>query len=74
MAVIDNVAYHYRQREDSMFKLNVGYSAEVQKLKYLYDYLLKWDEKMPDELELKIGSGLFPFYRNYEVGWKTTER
>lgn len=53
VAVIDNVAYHYRQREDSMLKQSTGYSAEAQKLKYLYDYLNHW--AMDTELELNIG-------------------
>lgn len=53
VAVVDNVAYHYRQREDSMLKRSTGYSVEAQKLKYLYDYLLCWAEKTPGELEIK---------------------
>ena len=44
VAVIDNVAYHYRQREDSMLKQSTGYSTEAQKLLYLYDYLMHWAE------------------------------
>jgi glycosyltransferase involved in cell wall biosynthesis len=42
ITVIDNVAYHYRQREDSMLKQSASYSREAQKLKYLYDYLCTW--------------------------------
>lgn len=53
VAVIDNVAYHYRQREDSMLKQSTGYSAEAQKLLYLYDYLMRWAEKTPVELGIK---------------------
>lgn len=53
VAVIDNVAYHYRQREDSMLKQNSGYSAEAQKLRYLYDYLMQWAEKTPQEMRIK---------------------
>ncbi len=52
VAVIDNVAYHYRQREDSMLKQNVGYSTEAQKLKYLHDYLNRWAEGTDSELEI----------------------
>lgn len=53
VAVIDNVAYHYRQREDSMLKQSAGYSFEAQKLKYLYDYLMQWAERTPQELGIK---------------------
>jgi len=53
VAVIDNVAYHYRQREDSMLKQSSGYSAEAQKLLYLYEYLMRWAERTPEELRIK---------------------
>lgn len=53
VAVIDNVAYHYRQREDSMLKQNSGYSADAQKLQYLYDYMIKWSLKADDDLKIK---------------------
>ena len=53
VAVIDNVAYHYRQREDSMLKQSAGYSVEAQKLLYLYEYLMRWAERTPDELAIK---------------------
>lgn len=53
VAVIDNVAYHYRQREDSMLKQNTGYSVEAQKLLYLNEYLMRWAEKTPSELRIK---------------------
>lgn len=52
VAVIDNVAYHYRQREDSMLKQSTGYSAEAQKLKYLYDYLNRWSLNTDPEFEI----------------------
>lgn len=42
VALVDNVAYHYRQREDSMLKQRSDYWIDAQKLKYLYDYLNKW--------------------------------
>lgn len=49
ISVIDNIAYHYRQREDSMLKQSSSYSQEAQKLKYLYSYLIKWaDETKPN--------------------------
>lgn len=52
VAVIDNVAYHYRQREDSMLKQSAGYSAEAQKLKYLYDYMGRWASSTEPELNI----------------------
>ena len=53
VAVIDNVAYHYRQREDSMLKQSTGYSTEAQKLLYLYEYLMRWADRTPAELRIK---------------------
>lgn len=53
VAVIDNVAYHYRQREDSMLKQSTGYSVEAQKLLYLYEHLMRWAETTPGELGIK---------------------
>lgn len=53
VAVIDNVAYHYRQREDSMLKQSTGYSVEAQKLLYLNEYLMRWAEKTPSDLRIK---------------------
>lgn len=52
VAVIENVAYHYRQREDSMLKQSSGYSTEAQKLKYLYQYLMGWSQDTDVELGL----------------------
>lgn len=52
VAVVDNVAYHYRQREDSMLKQSTSYADEAQKLKYLYDYLVQWSKNTPAELEI----------------------
>lgn len=52
VTVIDNVAYHYRQREDSMLKQNTGYSSDAQKLKYLYDYLLSWASTTDEDLKI----------------------
>ena len=37
--VSDCVAYHYRQREDSMLKKSASFAAEAEKLKYLYEYM-----------------------------------
>ncbi len=53
VAVIDNVAYHYRQREDSMLKQNTGYADEAQKLLYLYNYMMHWAEKTIPEYDIK---------------------
>ena len=53
VAVIDNVAYHYRQREDSMLKQSSGYSIEAQKLLYLFNFLLHWAGKTPKEYRIK---------------------
>ena len=52
VAVVDNVAYHYRQREDSMLKQSTSYADEAQKLKYLYDYMMQWSNTAPIELEI----------------------
>ena len=53
VAVVDNVAYHYRQREDSMLKQSTRYGDEAQKLLYLYEYLIRWAESTPRELRIK---------------------
>lgn len=53
VAVVDNVAYHYRQREDSMLKQNSSYADEAQKLSYLYDYMIRWAEGTDQELKLR---------------------
>lgn len=53
VAVIDNVAYHYRQRENSMLKQSAGYSSEAQKLLYLYNYMMRWASKTETDLNTK---------------------
>ena len=53
VAVVDNVAYHYRQREDSMLKQSASFASEAQKLKYLYDYMKRWSEGTAPELHIK---------------------
>lgn len=53
VVVVDNVAYHYRQREDSMLKQSAEYATEARKLKYLYDFFIRWAETTPQELNLK---------------------
>ncbi|UWP59044.1 glycosyltransferase family 2 protein [Ruminococcus gauvreauii] len=39
LCITDNVAYHYRQREDSMLKQNAGFETEARKLKHLYAFM-----------------------------------
>ena len=53
VAIVDNIAYHYRQREDSMLKQSSGYATEARKLKYLYDFFIRWAETTHQELNLK---------------------
>lgn len=53
VAVVDNVAYHYRQREDSMLKQSASFADEAQKLKYLHDYMIRWSNKTDLDLNLK---------------------
>ena len=53
VAIIDNVAYHYRQREDSMLKQQTGYAIESQKIKYLYEYLSDWSKKTDPAINIQ---------------------
>ena len=53
VAVTDSVAYHYRQREDSMLKQSSHYADEAQKLSYLYDYMLTWSDTTPSDLGIR---------------------
>lgn len=53
VCIIDNCAYHYRQREDSMLKKSNSFFEESKKLSILYDYLLKVFEKSLDKYNLK---------------------
>ena len=53
VSLVENVAYHYRQREDSMLKQSTGYSSEAQKLLYLDDYMMRWAAKTDTDLNLK---------------------
>ena len=53
VVLTDNVAYHYRQREDSMLKQSTGYADEAQKLKYLHDYMMHWSGKTAPDLQIK---------------------
>lgn len=53
VSVVDNVSYHYRQREDSMLKQSSSYVEEVQKLLYLYNYMMHWSSITPPELDIE---------------------
>ena len=53
VVVIDNVSYHYRQREDSMLKQNASLADEATKLKYLYDYMIRWSDTTDPKLNIK---------------------
>ena len=52
VAVVGNVAYHYRQREDSMLKQSACYGDEAQKLSYLYRYMTQWSQSTDPSLEI----------------------
>lgn len=54
VSLIDNVEYHYRQREDSMLKQSARYSSEAQKLLWLYDYLKKWSKNKEYSLSEQV--------------------
>lgn len=42
VCVMENVSYHYRQREDSMLKQSSSFEDDARKLKYLYEYMRSW--------------------------------
>ena len=48
VVVTDNTEYHYRQREDSMLKQSIGFSAEAGKLRSLYEYMMRWKDGAED--------------------------
>lgn len=52
--VSDCVAYHYRQREDSMLKKSASFVAEAEKLKYLYEYMSNFAEKHGGNLQEQV--------------------
>ena len=54
VAVTDNTEYHYRQREDSMLKQSVGFSAEAGKLRSLYEYMMHWKDGVEDRDRLGL--------------------
>lgn len=53
VAVVDNVSYHYRQREDSMLKQRASFADEAQKLNYLYEYMKGWAERISPKYRIK---------------------
>lgn len=53
VAVTEYVAYHYRQREDSMLKQKANYSDEAKKLRFLCDFMMKWAKTTPPELGIR---------------------
>ncbi len=54
VAVTDNTEYHYRQREDSMLKQSVGFSAEAGKLRSLYEYMMRWKDGVENAEQLSL--------------------
>jgi len=42
VVLIDNVAYHYRQREDSMLKLKTSFDKDAEKLLSLYSFMSEY--------------------------------
>lgn len=53
VSVTDNMAYHYRQREDSMLKKTASFEAEAEKLKYLYEYMTAYVQKSDTGMSLQ---------------------
>ena len=53
VVIIDNVDYHYRQREDSMLKQSARYVTEAQKLLYLFQYLHAWANTTPASFRIR---------------------
>lgn len=53
VCVIDNCAYHYRQREDSMLKNVSSFEQDAQKLKALHSYLSSFASKCHLEFDMQ---------------------
>lgn len=53
VCVTECVAYHYRQREDSMLKQTAGFSVEKKQLKALADYMLSFSAGYDEKYQLK---------------------
>lgn len=53
VCILDNCAYHYRQREDSMLKKSSSFFEEAEKLSVLYNYLIKSFKNSLDKYGLK---------------------
>jgi glycosyltransferase involved in cell wall biosynthesis len=52
--ISDCVAYHYRQREDSMLKQSASFATEAEKLKYLYEYMSGFARKYGGNLQKQV--------------------
>jgi glycosyltransferase involved in cell wall biosynthesis len=52
--ISDCVAYHYRQREDSMLKKSASFSVEAEKLKYLYEYMSEFAKQYGRNLQKQV--------------------
>ncbi len=52
LVITDTCAYHYRQREDSMLKKVASFAADAKKLKYLYDYMIKFASEQDEKYHL----------------------
>ena len=53
ICIVDNCAYHYRQREDSMLKRSEDFSREAASLRLLYNFLSDRFRKYPSEYRLQ---------------------
>jgi glycosyltransferase involved in cell wall biosynthesis len=52
--ISDCAAYHYRQREDSMLKKSASFSAEAEKLRYLYEYMSGFADTYGGNLQKQV--------------------
>lgn len=52
--VSDCVAYHYRQREDSMLKKSASFKEEIEKIKYLYEYMSNFAKEYGDNIQKQV--------------------
>ncbi len=52
--VSDCVAYHYRQREDSMLKQSESFETEALKLKYLHEYMSRFAKRYGGNLQKQV--------------------
>lgn len=47
VCIMENCSYHYRQREDSMLKQRGSFVEEALKVRYLYEYLMRFSDGYP---------------------------